>query len=312
MKKILFIFLWISHICFAQSPTDIQILFVGDMMLDELPGSYIKNKKNPISDFETIFKSSDITIGNLESVVGTGGVKTNKPYTFLAHPRVIPFLKKNFSAVSIANNHTGDYGDHTFLSMMGLFEKAQLKYFGGGKDLRSAHEPFIVDVKGKRIAILGFDIFLPRSFEALPDRAGVAWGEDDYITADIQRARNFYKADFVVTFPHWGWENEKNSSPEQQRLARLMIDSGADLVVGGHPHVTQNIEIYKNKAIFYSLGNFIFNGFKDKEATTGWALEFHIKKDSSVDWKIHEAILNRYGIPKNNGVVKTGSLASNP
>ena len=91
-----------------------------------------------------------------------------------------------------------------------------------------------------------------------------------------------------------------------------MIDSGADLVVGGHPHVTQNIEIYKNKAIFYSLGNFIFNGFKDKEATTGWALEFHIKKDSSVDWKIHEAILNRYGIPKNNGVVKTGSLASNP
>ena len=73
---------------------------------------------------------------------------------------------------------------------------------------------------------------------------------DDFVVADIKRAKEFYQADFVIVFPHWGWEHEKAASAEQHRVAHLMIDSGADIVVGGHPHVTQNIETYKNKYIF--------------------------------------------------------------
>ena len=234
-----------------------------------MPGQYLKKGKDPLANFRTLFNSADITIGNLECAIGIDGKREDKPFTFQAHPRVIPFLKKNFTAISLANNHTVDFGDKKFEKMLDLLGKNKVSFFGGGKNLRAAHEPLIIEKKEKRIAILGYDLFLPRSFEALPDRAGVAWGEDDFIVAGIKRAKEFYKADFVIVFPHWGWEHEKIASKEQQRFAHLMIDSGADIVVGGHPHVTQNIETYKNKYIFYSLGNFIFNGFEGIDATTG-------------------------------------------
>ena len=305
MKYFLFVLMLLPSFSWAQPHNNLKIVLVGDIMLDELPGQYLKKGNDPLVNFRTLFNSADITIGNLECAIGTDGKREDKPFTFQAHPRVIPFLKKNFTAISLANNHAVDFGDKSFAKMLDLLEKNKVSFFGGGKNLRAAHEPLIIEKKEKRIAILGYDIFLPRSFEALPDRAGVAWGEDDFIVAGIKRAKEFYKADFVIVFPHWGWEHEKIASKEQQRVAHLMIDSGADIVVGGHPHVTQNIETYKNKYIFYSLGNFIFNGFEGIDATTGWALELDLNQNLSVKWQLHEAKLNSIGIPKNNGVILT-------
>ena len=307
MKHFLFFLMLFPSFLWAQPHNNLKIVFVGDMMLDELPGQYLKKGKDPLANFRNLFNSADITIGNLECAIGIDGKREDKPFTFQAHPRVIPFLKKNFTAISLANNHTVDFGDKKFEKMLDLLGKNKVSFFGGGKNLRAAHEPLIIEKKEKRIAILGYDLFLPRSFEALPDRAGVAWGEDDFIVAGIKRAKEFYKADFVVVFPHWGWEHEKIASKEQQRVAHLMIDSGADIVVGGHPHVTQNIETYKNKYIFYSLGNFIFNGFEGIDATTGWALELDLNQNLSVKWQLHEAKLNNNGIPKNNGMILTSS-----
>ena len=83
-----------------------------------------------------------------------------------------------------------------------------------------------------------------------------------------------------------------------------MIDSGADAVVGGHPHVTQNIEIYKGKPIFYSLGNFVFDGFDTLDENTGWVLQMTIKQDNKIAWQIFEARLDKNGIPKNYGVIQ--------
>lgn len=286
----------------AQSQS-IKMVFVGDIMLDDLPGKYIKAGKDPFKSFAPLLKQADITIGNLECVVGTTGEPEDKPFVLRANPRVLPVLQKYFSAVSLANNHTGDYGPKALSKMLELLDEASLKHFGAGKEIRSAHEPIIFEVKGKRIAVLGFDIFLPRSFEALDDRPGTAWGEPDYIVADIKRAKDFYRADVVITYPHWGWEGEKTASQNQVQLAHLMIDSGADAVVGGHPHVTQNIENYKGKPIFYSLGNFIFDGFDTVDTTTGWALEIMINPDSKITWQIHEAKLSKNGIPGNYGVI---------
>ena len=282
----------------------IKIVFVGDIMLDDLPGKYIEMGHDPFASFSQLFRSADLTIGNLECVVGTTGVKEDKPFVLRAHPRVLPLLNKHFSALSLANNHSGDYGPEAFSSMLDLLDKAGIRYFGGGKDLRAAHEPIIFDVKGKRIALLAYNLFFPRSFEALEDRAGSAWGEDDYVRAGIERARKVHKADIVITYPHWGWEDEKIASSNQVALAHLMIDSGADAVIGGHPHVTQNIEIYKGKTIFYSLGNFVFDSFDTDDTNTGWAVEMTIEPDSNISWKIFEAKLDENGIPRNNGQIK--------
>lgn len=282
----------------------IKIVFVGDIMLDDLPGKYIKDGNDPFAAFSSIFKAADLTVGNLECVVGTTGIAEDKPFVLRADPRVLPVLKKHFSALSLANNHSGDYGPAAFSTMLDLLDRSGIRYFGGGRDLQEAYAPILFDIKGKRIALLAYNLFFPRSFEALEDRAGSAWGEDDYVREGIRRARHVYKADIVITYPHWGWENEKLASVNQVKLAHLMIDSGADAVIGGHPHVTQNIETYKGKTIFYSLGNFVFDSFETEETNTGWAVEMTIQPDSTISWKIFEAKLDGNGIPRNNGQIK--------
>ena len=305
MKQVLcMVLLWLTGaLAFAQEP--IRMVFVGDMMLAETVGQFMRRGGDPLHHVRHLFKGADITIGNLETAVGTSGIQADKPFTFLAHPRVIPFLKNNFSAVSLANNHSVDFGLKTFEQMLDSFDRQGVRYFGGGKNIRAAHEPVVFETKGKRIAVLGYDIFLPRSFEALPDQPGVAWGEPDFIAQDIARARQHHRADIVITYPHWGWEHEKQANTQQQRLAHWMIDSGADAVVGGHPHVTQNIEVYQGKPIFYSLGNFIFNGFQGNEANTGWVLALNIGASGDMDWKIHQVGLNRKGIPTDLGPLPT-------
>ncbi len=301
--SICLLMVFLSNPVYSEEPT-IRMLFVGDMMLDELPGEMIREGKNPFAAFDELFLRADITIGNLECVISEQGVPEEKPYTFRAHPRVIPLLKKYFSAVSLANNHSGDYGPMAFTDMLDLLDRSGVSYFGGGRNSRSAHEPYIVEVKGKRVAFLGFNEFFPRSYEALDDRAGIAWSDDDYVIFDIQRAKTELKADIVIVYPHWGWEGEPSASTRQMKLARMMIDAGASAVVGGHPHVTQNIDRYKGKPIFYSLGNFVFNGFEENSsARLGWALELWVTPDMQISWKIHRAKLDENGIPHYDGEV---------
>lgn len=303
IHRLLLILMLCTNSAYAENKT-IKIVFVGDIMLDDLPGKYIQDGNDPFTSFSALFKSADLTIGNLECVVGTSGVAEDKPFVLRAHPRVLPVLKKHFSALSLANNHSGDFGPQAFSSMLDLLDASGIKYFGGGRNLQEAYAPIIFDIKGKRIALLAYNLFFPRSFEALDDRPGNAWGEDDYVREGIKRARNIHQADIVITYPHWGWENEKIASANQVALAHLMIDSGADAVIGGHPHVIQNIEIYKGKTIFYSLGNFVFDSFDTEETNTGWAVEMTIQADSTISWNIYEAKLDGNGIPRNNGQIK--------
>ena len=290
----------------------ITIAFVGDVMLDETPGQYIKRGHDPFKNFSQILEASDIRIANLECAVSSKpGKREEKPYTFKAHPRVLPLLAKYFSAVSLANNHSYDFGEETFLETLNLLKKNKVNYFGGGNNIFEAHQPIIFNVKNKKIALLGYNEFFPRSFEALPDRAGIAWSEDDFVVDGIKKARTLYGADYVITFPHWGIEHEKVASARQNHLARLMIDSGADAVIGGHPHVTQNIEIYKGKPIFYSLGNFVFNGFTDDDANTGWLVQLLLKEET-INWVIYEAKLDNLGIPRYSRILENKSNTSIP
>lgn len=289
--------MWLTQVAFAEG-RPIQVVFVGDIMLDEAPGRYIKHGKDPFGAFAPILDSADITIGNLECAIGTSGKKEDKPFTFMANPRVIPVVKKHFSAVSLANNHSVDFGTPAFERMLDLLDQSGLRYFGGGRDIRAAHEPVVFDVKGKRVAILGYNEFFPRSFEALDDRPGIAWSDDDYVVYDIQRARQNYRADYVFVFPHWGIEHEKIASSRQVALARLMIDSGADAVIGGHPHVTQNMETYQGKPIYYSLGNFVFNGFEDDDSNTGWVVRLSLNDNQPIQSETFVAKLDRNGIPR--------------
>ena len=296
--------LLLSSVLLAASPMahassgDASLIFVGDIMVAETPGELIARGEDPFQTFAALLSSHDVRIGNLECVVATTGTAEEKPYTFRADPRTLPVLKRHFDAVSLANNHSGDFGKAAFAEQLALMDTAGLPYFGGGRDATAAHAPWIVERNGVRIALLGYVEFKPRSFEADASRPGVAWsGEDDDVIEDIIAARRVHRADIVIPFMHWGWEDEPDPSPRLRAFARRMIDAGADMVVGGHPHVTQGAEYYRGKPIIYSLGNFLFNGFDTPATTTGWVLSARVDRTGVVDWRTHVARLDANGVP---------------
>ena len=306
---VLLLSVWLTPLQ-ALATQDIRMVFVGDVMLADTPGKLIRTGKDPFRYFGTELRDADLTIGNLECVISAKGRAIDKPYTFRAPKRALPLLKKYFSAVSVANNHTGDFGKAAFADMLDTLDKHEIPFFGGGRHLRDAHQPFIREIKGKRIGILAYNGFFPRSFEASDKTPGSAWLDEDFVMHDIRHAKQQLGVDFLIVYPHWGWEYQKLASPRQREMARLMIDNGADAVVGGHPHVTQDIEVYKGKPVFYSLGNFVFDGFNDEDTRTGWLLSMKLSADGLLDWQLLEAKIDRLGVPRPGRLLGADSFSN--
>ena len=181
--------------------------------------------------------------------------------------------------------------------MLDLLKQAGLAQFGGGNNLSEAHTPLIVERKGLRIALLGYNEFMPRSFEADFDAPGVAWSEDEQVRDDIHKARTVYRADIVIPVMHWGWENERTANDRQRQLARVMVDAGADAVIGGHPHVTQDIEHYRGKPIVYSVGNFVMKETDNNNQRRGWVLRLKLDKHGVSGFDTRVAQISYDGIP---------------
>ena len=282
----------------AEVAPPVSLVFAGDIVLDDAAGEMIRRGEDPFADFASVFKGADIRIGNLECVVASTGSAGDKNFTFRAHPRTLPILKRHFDAMALANNHSGDFGRPAFAEMLGLFKHAELGQFGGGHNLSEAHTPLIIERKGLRIALLGYSEFMPRSFEADYNAPGVAWSEDEQVVADIKKARRVYRADLVIPVMHWGWENELTSNARQRQLARTMIDAGADVVIGGHPHVTQEIEHYQGKPIIYSVGNFVMKETDNANQRTGWVLRLQLDQHGVRSFDTRVAQINLDGIPR--------------
>jgi len=286
----------------------VSMVVVGDIMLEGGPDRAMRARRDPFLDFSSLFKNADLRVGNLECVVSTlGSSEPDKPNTFRVHPQRLKYIARHFDAVGLANNHSGDFGPKAFADMLGSLKRHGVAYYGGGNNLQEAHTPLIVERKGLRIALLGYDEFQPRSFEADHDRPGVAWSEDEQVVRDIRLARTQWQADVVIPIMHWGWE-EPVANARQRKLARLMIDAGADLVIGGHPHQVQDTEQYKGKPIFYSLGNFVFEGFSDPVNNIGWAIRFELDKQGVRSWQVHTAKIDRQGIPHRQAKVQSVNL----
>ena len=289
--------LWLGLSISAYAAKEVSLVFAGDTVLDDTAGKIIEQGGDPFSDFSDYFAGADIRITNLECVVSTRGQANDKMYTFQAHPRVIPVLQKHFDAVTLANNHSGDFGPDAFAQMLSLLKEAGLAQVGGGMNLKDAHTPLVFTRNGLRIAVLSYNEFHPRSFEAGFDIPGVAWSEDQQVMEDIQTARRIHRADLVIPVMHWGWENERTANPRQRQLAKLMIDAGADAVIGGHPHVTQDVSVYKGKPIVYSVGNFVMKETDNAFQRKGWVLKMYLDKRGVTRFETLPVKIDMEGIP---------------
>jgi poly-gamma-glutamate synthesis protein (capsule biosynthesis protein) len=281
----------------AQPVSEVTLVFVGDIMLDELPGETIAQGEDPFAAFAPLLDGADLAMGNLECAVAEGGKAVDKQFAFRAHPRVLDVVARHFGAISLANNHSADFGAAGLLQTMDRLRAAHIPFFGAGKNLSEAHQPLMVDRKGVRVALLGYNEYQPRWFEAGPSTPGVAWSEDEQILRDMRTARAA-GAHIVIPVIHWGWEHESLPCARQRQLARVLVDAGADAVVGGHPHVTQGAEVYRGKPIVYSLGNFLFNGFQSQAANTGWLLHLILDKRGVRRWHTGVARLDERGLPQ--------------
>ncbi|MEH7094272.1 CapA family protein [Neobacillus vireti] len=251
----------------------IRLTFAGDTMMDWSVKKTVQQKGSdyPFIHIKDELSSSDLSILNLETSVTTGGKKQEKQYTFRSNPSALQGLKNaGFQLVSLANNHTLDFGQTGFADTVASLKEFQLDYVGGGLTKEEAYSAKTYTLKGRTVKIIAFSRVLPDySWVATETKPGLANGYDlSLIESTIKKEKA--NADNLFVFIHWGVETKRFPEPFQREWARKMIDSGADGIIGSHPHVLQGFEYYKGKPIAYSLGNFLFpNYIKGNAAQTG-------------------------------------------
>ncbi|MGB9588662.1 MAG: CapA family protein, partial [Armatimonadota bacterium] len=262
----------------------ITIAVVGDVLLGgkvRTPAERVAESE-PLLHVQSVLGNADVAFCNLECPISARGTPTplktpgdlaaKREFLFRGIPQAAKVLASaGFDVVSIANNHILDYGEEALEDTIAHLRSVNVKHCGAGKDLEAARTPAVIEVGNTRIAILSYVWAgtLPDTcfFEAGRPGSGCAMlhtGEDgrlseesaEILAEDLRAARAL--ADFVIVSVHWGIERMHRPCPWQRKLARLMIDRGADAIIGHHPHVLQGIEVYNGKPILYSLGNFVF------------------------------------------------------
>lgn len=246
----------------------VTILAFGDMMLDRNVRLSIKNNtaSYPFLNIKEFLMGHDIVVANLEGVFTnfpsvTAGV-IDGPLSFTFDPKIISTLKQfNFNLFSIANNHSLNFGRYELDKSNNLLEKEGITWFGdpSNKNLNS----FTITIRGQKITFIGYHEFAYQGLEN--------------VINEITLAKQ--NKSFVIVYPHWGEEYRKSMTQSQIKMAHKFIDAGADLILGSHPHVIEPIEIYNGKAIFYSLGNFVFDQYNTGPTTEGLSIDITITKD---------------------------------
>jgi poly-gamma-glutamate synthesis protein (capsule biosynthesis protein) len=179
---------------------------------------------------------------------------------------------------------------------MKRLSKAGISYVGAGFSKKEALSPRVITVGDAKIAFLAFTNLGSKNWQAGENSSGIDWLDQENIKAGIAEAKT--KADLVVVMFHLGEEYKTSSNAEQKKFARLAVDLGADLVVGHHPHVAQEVEKYKGKYIAYSLGNFVFDQDFSKETMEGLALEVSVKNKAIQLVEARKLELNSFYQPR--------------
>ncbi len=248
----------------------VSIVFVGDIMLGRNVETLIK--KNglwyPFQNVRSLLSSPDLTIGNFEGIVPETHVHT-PDFTFrfsIKEEYLVQLKDAGFDILSLANNHSFDYGNTAFSYTRDSCIEIGLVCNGSPNQI-DTHSTVIKEINGKKIGILFIHAVISRPEPISLERA----------LNELQE-----KSDMQIAYIHWGEEYELTHSPFQEDLAYDLIDAGVDGIVGHHPHVIQDVDLYKGKPIFYSLVNFIFDQYFSQDVQEGLAISLEINNDTAV------------------------------
>ncbi len=276
----------------------VTIAITGDVMLARSVKQRILQTSDrfPFNDVADALNGFDLTVGNLECVVSRLGSPQPKQYTFEADPQGFARLSAaGYSIMSVANNHSGDYGKAAFMDMLDHLPQHGITPLGGGANLTAAHQPVIRTIRSTTIGFLAYCQIEPYSFAATNSSPGHAWLDSARMTADIRSVRP--QVDFLIVFTHWGIEYHPLESSEQEAMARVAIDAGADFVVGAHPHMIQPSSSYRGKPIVFSLGNFVFDEMWSEDVRRGNVLTLTVQGARLLNWSLRPSRIGDYGAP---------------
>lgn len=251
----------------------ISLLFIGDIMLDRSirKDGVLYSYENLFSCLADEFLKYNEVIGNLEgtvtnfkSVSRDATYESPESFSFTFDPKAVLVLRDiGLSIVSLANNHIRDYGNEGISQTISNLTNLKMDFFGDPR--AEGRTYFIKDIEGTKIAFIGYNEFFGTKEKTLKDL------EEVKTSSDIQ-----------IIFSHWGNEYTE-VRPDIRTFAHTLIDSGTDLIIGAHPHVIQEVETYKEVAIYYSLGNFIFDQYWEDAVRNGLGVNVKIRDKKIVE-----------------------------
>jgi poly-gamma-glutamate capsule biosynthesis protein CapA/YwtB (metallophosphatase superfamily) len=288
----------------TENEQKVHFIAVGDIMLSRLVARKTGKSGNPHWMWENMghfLKQSDFNIWNLESPTnGTPLYSYEETMIFNAPPNLVRTLSDmNFGIINLANNHALDQGESWLRTTEILLNEIGVASIGTGINLEQAWTPKIIEKNGIKIAFIG------ASYASINDNGStqnpfVARMQDtERLRIALWEAKS--NADYIIVNMHGWQEYSRTPTVLQKSFAKIAIENGADMVIGGHPHWTQGIELYRGKYIFYSLGNFVFDQDFSYETKNGLALQvFLSKKDGTVkldEIQLHPVAIENYGQP---------------
>lgn len=267
----------------------VTLLFGGDAMFDRYIRQISEKKgyAHVLSGVRELMQSSDCAVLNMEgpitqnvSISQYSEIGSPENYVFTFEPRTLSVLQEhNVCLVNIGNNHINNFGREGIEETKKEFVEKGLSYIGDTGD-ENEKRYAIKNINGVDLGFVNYNAFAKNAFENT--------------ISDIEKVRD--ASDFVILYTHWGEEYEKFSRVREQELAHAFVDVGADLIIGSHPHVVQNAEVYKGKMIYYSLGNFVFDQYFSLETTRGLAVSATFdKKSGNVTFAENDLVMQRDG-----------------
>ena len=253
-----------SSVVNIEPKENVSVAVTGDVMFARKMPNVLSTDSSPFEGVSDVISKVDLLLINFENAATTSSDALKGDVPLKCDPTYVPLAKgNNITVAALANNHAYDYGEQGMKDTLQNLKDAGITAMGAGNTEDEAHQCVVKELNGRKITILNYmdsENFAEYSQDVMPYANGSNPGYSAYDSENAQKqiAEN-NDSDLIIAYMHFGNEYSNSPNENQEKIAHELIDYGADVVLGSHPHVTQGIEMYNGKPIFYSLGNFIFD-----------------------------------------------------
>ena len=251
---------------FGQPKGDVSIAVTGDVMFARNMEGVLSSDSSPFAGVSNVTSNVDLLIINFENAATNSENAVKGDVPLKCDPKYVPLAKANNRTIAtLANNHVCDYGFTGMRDTIKYLKDAGITPMGAGENASDAHKSVTQNINNRDITVLNYmdsNNFAEYDYQSLPYANDSSPGYSAYNSEDAKKQISEARAngsDFIMVSMHFGNEYSMSPNTDQEKIAHELIDYGADIVVGAHPHVPQGVEMYKGKPICYSLGNFMFD-----------------------------------------------------